>query len=67
LRPLSKIEIKLLADEIDQSRSFDPDAARELLWTVARRYGRPAALSVVTVMFEKARARLAAKLPDRAA
>jgi hypothetical protein len=54
-----------LADEIDQSRSFDPDAARELLWTIARRYGRDAALAAVTVMFEKARARLAKSLPDR--
>jgi hypothetical protein len=64
---LSHPSIKALASQIDALRSVNPDEARRLLWTIARRYGRDAALAATAEMFARAQSRLAKTLPDRAA
>ena len=63
----AKTEVRLLADQVNNARAADPDAARRLLWTIARQHGRQVALDVVELMWLRTKAELAERLPDRAA
>jgi hypothetical protein len=42
-----------LADEVDTARAADPDEARRLLWSIARRYGKATALDVAQELWER--------------
>jgi hypothetical protein len=60
-------EVRLLADQVDNARAADPDAARRLLFAIARQHGRQVALDVAQVLWERTKAEFADQLPDRAA
>jgi hypothetical protein len=61
------VTVRLLADQVDNARAADPDAARGMLWAIARRYGREVALDVAEEMWLRTKAEFAERLPDRAA
>jgi hypothetical protein len=61
------VMVRLLADRVNNARAADPDAARGMLWAIARRYGRAVALDVAQELWERTKAEFAEQLPDRAA
>jgi hypothetical protein len=64
---MDKTEIRLRAAELDIIRATDPDAARQMLFAIAREHGKAAALAVAEQLWETTKAALAERLPDRAA
>jgi hypothetical protein len=61
-----KTEIQCLASQVDNARVVDPDAARGMLWAIARRYGRAVALDVARELCQRTLTAFAEQL-DRAA
>jgi hypothetical protein len=48
-----KTEIQCLASQVDIARGTDPDAARGMLWAIARRYGKQTALAVARELCQR--------------
>jgi hypothetical protein len=61
-----KTEIQCLASQVDIARATDPDAARGMLWAIARRYGKQTALAVAEELCQRTLSAFAEQL-DRAA
>jgi hypothetical protein len=67
MQMMNKTEIRLRAAELDIVRAGDPDGARRMLFSIAQRHGKAAALAVAEQLWLTTKAALAERLPDRAA